>query len=66
MAGHHLEIAVYITALLVVLLTGFHGLCVWFEWYGYRRDPRYKWHPELKGLKLGDRLLVYPRNNDSR
>lgn len=32
--------------------------CVLKEKHGYRKDPKYKDHPELKGVRKGDRMLV--------
>lgn len=47
--------------LLAILATGIplgiQGVCVRLERWGYRKDPRYKDHPELKGVRKGDRLL---------
>lgn len=47
---------------LTVLVTGvplaMQGLAVMREKNGYRKDPKYKDHPEMKGVRKGDRMLV--------
>lgn len=54
------------TLLALLILTALHGLCVLREQGGYRRDPRFKWHPELRGLRFGDRLLVFrPKDSET-
>lgn len=58
---------IFLVLALIVAATALHGYCVLAEKSGYRRDPRFKWHPELKGLRLGDRLLVFhpPKEADA-
>lgn len=47
---------------LAVLATGIplvlQGFAVMREKHGYRKDPKYKDHPEMKGVRKGDRMLV--------
>lgn len=68
MARPLLEVILYLVVFAMVAITVAHGYCVMKEKGGYRKDPRYKWHPELKGLRFGDRLLVFhpPEDNDDK
>ena len=44
--------------LLVISITMFiQGWMVIHESYGYRENPKFKNHPELKGVRKGDRLM---------
>ena len=51
-------LVISLTLLLVGIPFVFQGLCVLNENHGYRKDPRYKDHPEMKGVRKGDRMLV--------
>lgn len=35
-----------------------HGWMVMYEKHGYQENPKYKGHPEMKGVRKGDGLLV--------
>ena len=35
-----------------------HGWMVMYEKHGYQENPKVKGHPEMKGVKKGDGLLV--------
>ena len=64
MAGHLPEALALGTFVLLTLITALHGHCVLGEKGGYRQDPRYKWHPEMDGVRKGDNLLFFRQKND--
>jgi hypothetical protein len=51
-----------------LLVTGIplalQGFCIMSERHGYRKDPKYKDHPEMKGVRKGDRMLVVRFSDD--
>ena len=52
----------FLIILFALLVAGaplaYQGLCVMSERHGYRKDPKYKDHPEMKGVRKGDRMLI--------
>jgi hypothetical protein len=48
---------ILLTALSIVIPLGYQGFCVKTESKGYRKDPKFKDHPEMKGVRKGDKML---------
>jgi hypothetical protein len=52
----------FLAILLALVVTGvplvYQGFCVMREKHGYRKNPKYKDHPEMKGVRKGDRMLI--------
>lgn len=52
----------FLIILLALAITGVplavQGLCVMKEKLGYRKNPKYKDHPEMKGVRKGDKMLI--------
>lgn len=46
------------SAIAVLIPLAIQGFFVLTEKAGYRKDPKYKDHPELKGVRKGDKMLV--------
>lgn len=45
------------TVISVAIPLGYQGFCVKTERNGYRKDPKFKDHPEMKGVRKGDKML---------
>lgn len=48
----------FIVLLLIAISMIVQGWMVMYEKYGYRENPKVKGHPEMKGVKKGDGLMV--------
>lgn len=48
---------ILITTLSAAIPFAYQGYCVLTEKSGYRKDPKYKDHPELKGVRRGDNMM---------
>lgn len=46
-----------VSLMVVGIPLGIQGYCVRREKWGYRKDPRVKDHPEMKGVRKGDKML---------
>lgn len=51
------------SVLIVGVPLALQGFAVLQEKGGYRKDPKYKDHPEMKGVRKGDRMLVITFTN---
>ena len=61
MAQNHDELVFLIPwfVLLIIAMTMFiQGWMIIHETHGYRENPKIKGHPEMKGVKKGDGLMV--------
>lgn len=57
-----MTIASDISLILIAVLSvgvpfAYQCYCVIEEKHGYRKDPKFKDHPELKGVRKGDKML---------
>lgn len=48
---------IFLLILPVLIPLAYQGVCVLKERGGYKKDPKYKDHPEIKGVRKGDRML---------
>ncbi|MFZ9740354.1 MAG: hypothetical protein ACO3CQ_00490 [Candidatus Nanopelagicaceae bacterium] len=48
----------FLVLLLIILSMFIHGVIIMRELHGYRQNPKVKNHPEMKGVKKGDLLMV--------
>jgi capsid portal protein len=49
---------IFAVLFLVILSLVIHGLIVMKETHGYIKCPEYKIHPEMRGVKAGEELIV--------
>ena len=47
----------FIILLLIAISMVVQGWMVMYEQFGYRENPKFKSHPEMKGVRKGDRLM---------
>lgn len=50
-------VSISIALLSVGIPLAYQGICVLTEKHGYRKNPKFKDHPELKGVRKGDKML---------
>jgi hypothetical protein len=48
----------FLVLLLIILSMFIHGVIIMRELHGYQQNPKVKNHPEMKGVKKGDLLMV--------
>ncbi len=48
----------FLVLLLIILSMFIHGVMIMRELHGYQQNPKVKNHPEMKGVKKGDLLMV--------
>jgi len=55
---------IFLVLFLVILSMVIHGIIVMKETHGYIKCPEYKIHPEMRGVKAGEELIVMKLEDD--
>jgi len=55
---------IFLVLFLVALSLVIHGMIVMKETHGYIKCPEYKIHPEMRGVKAGEELIVMKLEDD--
>lgn len=53
-----MTLIIFAVLFLVILSLVIHGIVVMRETHGYIKCPEYKLHPEMRGVKAGEELIV--------
>lgn len=53
------DFLLFMPALAAFVALAMQGFFIIKEKHGYRKDPRFKDHPEMRGVRKGDRLLYF-------